>query len=250
MNMSGTRPVASYRNRLGYHSGLLAGICCMVATFMFIGHLTTKDRIAEALKQDELNMLSQVIPAHLYDNDLLGNKIKVVDLVNTEDVRMVYVGTQSDFPSAYALPAEISGYSGIIKLIIGLKPNGKIIGVRTISHTETPGLGDKIEIARDDWIRIFDGKSLSNTSAKFWAVKKDGGEIDQFSGATITPRAVVNGVRQSLEFYQNNLAQFKLTLSGEPERAKPEGSLFTNKNDNTSSDTPQINKDSLGDNKQ
>jgi electron transport complex protein RnfG len=94
------------------------------------------------------------------------------------------------------------GYSGDIKLIIGIDRTGKITGVRVTRQNETPGLGDKIEPAKSPWIFGFNDKSLSNPSGKSWAVKKDGGVFDQFSGATITPRAVVGAIHQALLYVQ------------------------------------------------
>jgi len=93
------------------------------------------------------------------------------------------------------------GYSGEIRLLLGIDENGKLLGVRVLKHTETPGLGDKIEVNRSDWITRFNGLSLGNPPEAQWAVKKDGGPFDQFAGATITPRAVVNGIRDGLRLF-------------------------------------------------
>ena len=93
------------------------------------------------------------------------------------------------------------GNSGTIKMLIGINYDGTIAGVRVLSHAETPGLGDKIETAKSDWILSFDGKSIGNPAVDQWKVKKDGGIFDQFSGATITPRAVVGATRRTLEYF-------------------------------------------------
>jgi len=93
------------------------------------------------------------------------------------------------------------GYGGAIRVLLGVDKDGRILGARVLAHTETPGLGDKIEVDRDDWILDFDGKSLGEPPPERWAVKKDGGDFDQFSGATITPRAVVKSVKQGLELF-------------------------------------------------
>ena len=93
------------------------------------------------------------------------------------------------------------GYSGEIRLMMGVAADGKLLGVRVLAHKETPGLGDKIETSKSKWIYDFEGKSLTSPSAEKWAVKKDGGVIDQLAGATITPRAVVKAVKGGLEFY-------------------------------------------------
>jgi electron transport complex protein RnfG len=100
---------------------------------------------------------------------------------------------------AFGITAQ--GYAGPIELILGLDTRGQILGVRAIAHAETPGLGDKIEASRDDWILGFNGLSLSDPPSERWAVKKDGGDFDQFSGATITPRAVVGAIKTGLAFF-------------------------------------------------
>lgn len=101
---------------------------------------------------------------------------------------------------AIALPLTGQGYSGDIKLLMGVLANGEVLGVRVLSHAETPGLGDKIEVQKNEWILGFAGLSFATLAPDQWKVKKDGGTFDQFSGATITPRAVVNAVKRGLDF--------------------------------------------------
>jgi electron transport complex protein RnfG len=86
-------------------------------------------------------------------------------------------------------------------VLIGVDTKGTLLGARVIRHKETPGLGDKIELAKSKWIRDFEGKSLESPPPEKWAVKKDGGVFDQFAGATITPRAVVKAVKEGMTFY-------------------------------------------------
>ena len=100
------------------------------------------------------------------------------------------------------------GYAGPISLVMGIDRNGEILGVRVITHVETPGLGDKIEISKSKWVLSFNGKSLDNLTLEQWAVKKDGGTFDQFSGATITPRKVVQAIRRGLDFYKSHKTEF------------------------------------------
>src|SRR5690606_7665772 len=103
------------------------------------------------------------------------------------------------------LPVETAdGYSGTIRLLVGIDAEGRLTGVRVLQHNETPGLGDKVELRKDDWILGFDGLSLRNPVASGWQVKKDGGDFDQFVGATITPRAVVAAVYNALQFFDLN----------------------------------------------
>jgi electron transport complex protein RnfG len=116
----------------------------------------------------------------------------------------LYRALKGEEVTGVAYPMTTQGYGGPIELILGLSANGEILGVRALAHTETPGLGDRIDVHRDEWIRGFDGLSLGKPPAERWAVKKDGGDFDQFSGATITPRAVVGAIKQGLELFREN----------------------------------------------
>jgi electron transport complex protein RnfG len=100
-----------------------------------------------------------------------------------------------------------TGYAGEMKLMLGIDREGKVLGVRVLAHKETPGLGDKIEVKKGDWILRFDGLSLGNPPLERWKVKKDGGQFDQFAGATITPRGVLTAIRSGLEFFAANKAK-------------------------------------------
>jgi electron transport complex protein RnfG len=144
----------------------------------------------------------QVIPASIHDNDLLVDPLQV-DLDDGGSLT-VYRGTVNLRVTALAYEVVGQGYAGDIRLILGVDADGRVLGVRVLTHTETPGLGDKIEASRDDWILGFDGLSLGNPPVTRWAVDKDGGDFDAFSGATITPRAVVGAVREGLEFFRQH----------------------------------------------
>lgn len=194
----------SYRSRLGYHSMVLGGICAIVAAFIILGHDATHEKIQNELKQDQINTLSQVLPQSLYNNDLLNSTKNIV--WNDTDTT-VYIAKQNEIPVGFAFPVVGYGYSGAIQLIMAVNTNGEILGVRVISHAETPGLGDKIEINKDQWITGFDGHSLTTKNENQWHVKKDGGDFDQFTGATITPRAVVSAVYDGLTFFKNHKSE-------------------------------------------
>ena len=119
-----------------------------------------------------------------------------------------YLALKGGEPSALILPVTApDGYSGAIHLLVGIFADGRLAGVRVLSHKETPGLGDKIELAKSDWVRSFEGKSLSDPGEDRWAVKKDRGDFDQFAGATITPRAVVKAVHGALRYFDTHRAQ-------------------------------------------
>ena len=191
----------SYFDRVGYQAGFLAGICCLMAGLILVGHGSTHERIEQALRDDKLQMLTEVIPPAMHNNDLLDDAIELPALAEATGSGTIYIAKQDDNIVGYAFTAASEGYSGVINMIMGLDSQGNILGVRVVSHNETPGLGDKIELAKDDWILSFNQLSLANTARNQWAVKKDGGQFDQFTGATITPRAVVRGILQGLDFF-------------------------------------------------
>lgn len=180
---------------LGVFALFTAGV--LAATFNL-----TKDRIQEEERKAAQKALLEIIPRDRHDNEMLEDTLSVgdfADLLNVSPDESIHIARMGGLPIAYIFPAIApDGYSGAIKLIIGVNVDGSIAGVRVLAHKETPGLGDKIDLNKDDWILDFTGKSLSNPQIEEWKVKKDGGQFDQFTGATITPRAVVNKVKQAL----------------------------------------------------
>ena len=169
----------------------------------------TAGRIANAEREAQVRALSEILPQGSYDNHLLDNSIQLHDpLLGSKSPQTAYIALKDGQPSAVILRATApDGYSGAIHLLIGIQADGRLAGVRVLGHRETPGLGDKIELAKSAWIRSFDGKSLSNPDEDGWAVKKDRGEFDQFAGATITPRAVVKAVHKALQYFDANQEQ-------------------------------------------
>ena len=154
---------------------------------------------------------------YLYDNDLLENKII---LKGRDGIPVtVYQGTKEDTVAALAFTVTGYGYGGKIQVIMAVNREGKILGVRVLSHAETPGLGDKIEMERDGWILSFNRLSLGTPTPEIWGVKKDGGRFDQFSGATITPRAVVKAVKSGLIFFEGNKQKLLIPLNIKKEKA-------------------------------
>jgi Na+-translocating ferredoxin:NAD+ oxidoreductase subunit G len=169
----------------------------------------TASRIAAAEREAQVRALGEILPAGSYDNHLLDNRIEVnARELGQRSPQSAYLALMDGAPSALILPVTApDGYSGAIHLLVGIFADGRLAGVRVLGHKETPGLGDKIELAKSQWIRSFDGKSLSNPGAEGWAVKKDRGEFDQFAGATITPRAVVKAVHGALQYFDAHRAQ-------------------------------------------
>lgn len=167
----------------------------------------TRDQIAANERATLLRKLHRLISPEQHDNVLLEDTVSVRDetLLGSDEPVMVYRARKNGEPVALVIAAIApDGYSGSIKLLVGINVDGSLSGVRVVAHRETPGLGDAIDEARTDWIRIFDGKSLQAPDVSRWAVRKDGGEFDQLTGATITPRAVVKAVRNTLLYYQDN----------------------------------------------
>lgn len=192
---------------------LLAGFGGLGTGLVVATYEATKEQIEASEKATLLKNLNNILPADSYTNTLLDNKLIVPadSLLGNTKPTTVYQAWKNSKPVAVAFSIVApDGYSGDIRLLIAIKASGKISGVRVIRHKETPGLGDKIEIAKDKWILSFNDKSLDNPDGKQWKVKKDGGIFDQFTGATITPRAVVRAVHKALDYFNDN--QKKLFL--------------------------------------
>ena len=192
----------SYRQRVGYQAMLLGGFSTLATALLVAGNLATREAIVERQQEDLQDSLSQVVPADHHDNNLLQQPLQLQD--DQGRPVTIYRGTRGMQVSAMAWEISGQGYAGEIHLILGLDAKGEILGVRVLSHAETPGLGDKIEAEKSDWILGFNGLSLGDPPAEQWQVKKDGGRFDQFSGATITPRGVVKAIKQGLSFYQTH----------------------------------------------
>lgn len=191
-----------FRKRIGYQAMLLGGFCTMATALLVMGNVATKDAI-EARQREDLNeSLAQVVPHNLYDNDLLDQPVTLSD--SKGKPHTFYRGTEGMKVSALAYEISGQGYAGEIRLIMGLDSDGKVLGIRVLSHSETPGLGDKIEVERDNWILGFNGLSLGDPPREKWKVKKDGGQFDSFTGATITPRGVLKAIEEGLVFFEDN----------------------------------------------
>jgi len=167
-------------------------------------HEVTRDRIAATERAHELARFEQVLAGRPHDNDLLADTVTLRDpeLLGANEVITAYRARFHGEPVAVLLePIAPNGYSGAIHLLIAVAPDGTVLGVRTVSHHETPGLGDFIDTRKSSWIERFAGTSHGNPDAARWRVRKDGGDFDQYTGATITSRAVVGTVGRTLEFF-------------------------------------------------
>ncbi len=192
----------SYRKRIGYQAGLLGGFTLIAAALLVMGDIATRDTIALRKAEDLKASLAEVIPPAIHDNDLLADPLTLEGPDGAPLI--VYRAREGLQVTGVAYRISGVGYAGTIELLLGLDARGTVLGTRVLSHAETPGLGDKMDVAKGDWILAFDGLNLGNPPAERWAVKKDGGDFDQFTGATITPRAILGALRGGLEFFASH----------------------------------------------
>lgn len=162
----------------------------------------TVERIQVAEREAQIRALAQVLPAGSYNNHLLDNELQLSDPLLGDRALPAYLALKDGQPSAIILQAIApDGYSGSIHLLVGVRTDGRLAGVRVLAHKETPGLGDKIELVKSPWVLAFADKSLQDPDEAHWGVKKDQGVFDQFAGATVTPRAVVKAVHRALQYF-------------------------------------------------
>lgn len=191
--------LAEWRDRLSYQPLSLGFIALATSAALVVANQMTHPKIIDAEERDLQVSLTEVLPAGFADNNLLKDTVSFAG----DDGKPVtiYRARKAGSVTGAVFQTTGRGYGGEMVVLIGLDAKGTLLGARVIRHKETPGLGDKIELAKSKWIRDFEGKSLESPPAEKWAVKKDGGVFDQFAGATITPRAVVKAVKQGMTFY-------------------------------------------------
>ncbi|MDV5390084.1 electron transport complex subunit RsxG [Shewanella xiamenensis] len=192
-------------------NGLLLALFALLCTgLVAVVNQQTFDEIKLQQQKELMGILHQLIPDELHDNELTAQctLLQNKEALGTEDALPAYIATAAGKPVAIALEAIApDGYNGNIKLIVGINTQGEVLGVRTLSHQETPGLGDKIELRKSDWVTKFVGKVLTSEDDKQWQVQKDGGDFDQFTGATITPRAYVKAVKRAVWYFTQHQAE-------------------------------------------
>ncbi|NQY26627.1 MAG: electron transport complex subunit RsxG [Piscirickettsiaceae bacterium] len=185
--------------------GLILAVFAIVATSLVtLTEENTHDKILDNERQTLLNAINVLVNHNNYNNDILADTLILGSnkLLGTRETTIAYRARLDSKPIAVILTAIApDGYNGNIKLLVGINYDGSLAGVRVISHKETPGLGDKINEKKADWILKFNNLSLQNPELSKWKVKKDGGHFDQFTGATITPRAVVTAVKKALQYF-------------------------------------------------
>lgn len=179
----------------------------------------THDAIVKSEQAEKLKLINQIVPLAQFDNDIIQDTLTIPasELLGTEDNTIAYRARLHGEPAAVVLESVApDGYSGRIALILAVRANGELAGVRVVAHKETPGLGDYIELPKNPWIKGFDGKSRAVYKDADWKVKKDGGQFDYMAGATITPRAIVKAVNKALVYYGEN--RDKLFAANEPQK--------------------------------
>ena len=190
-------------------NSLLLAMFAVCTTLLITGtYLLTKDRISEQKRIAEEKALLEIVPRERHDNSMLDDIIIVgpeTTGLGLAEEKRIYLARKGEQVVAAIIPVTApDGYTGDIELIVGVNADGSIAGVRTLSHKETPGLGDKVDTRKSDWMFSFNGRSLENPDLPGWAVKKDKGVFDQFTGATITPRAVVAATLRALQYAKAN----------------------------------------------
>ncbi|QYJ99921.1 electron transport complex subunit RsxG [Shewanella psychrotolerans] len=202
------RSIVKNATLLGLFALLCTALVALVNQFTF-------ERIKQQEDLELMRTLHQLIPDDMHDNALIEHCILIQDAaaLGVEEPLPAYIASNQGEPVAIAIETVApDGYNGQIKLIVAIDAKGEVLGVRTLNHNETPGLGDKIDLRKSPWVFGFNGQNLQDEQDKRWAVKKDGGQFDQFTGATITPRAYVGAVRRTLLYFNTN----KQTLLSRP----------------------------------
>ncbi len=188
-------------------AGILIGFALAYTLLLAYTHVVTKVPIEISEAKVRMALFSEILPENWHNNNILKDSISIApnELLGNRLPIIANRARIDNKPTAIILEALAhDGYAGDIKLLIAIKYDGSIAGVRVLKHKETPGLGDYIDILKGNWIKLFNGESLEKTSETKWAVKKDGGQFDYMSGATITPRAVVKAVHKALQYFAAN----------------------------------------------
>jgi Na+-translocating ferredoxin:NAD+ oxidoreductase subunit G len=187
---------------------LLVGVVAAAAAFMVsASHEFSKDRIAANERARLIASLNSVLDPSIRHHDLRTVRLSATDpeLLGDDDPIDVYVAIDAGEPVAAIFAAtSTDGYNAAIRLLIGVSASGAVTGVRAVGHRETPGLGDAIDIAKSGWLLQFDGSTLEMPPLPMWAVNSDDGHFDSITGATVTSRAVVKGVKNTLLYFERH----------------------------------------------
>jgi electron transport complex protein RnfG len=199
--------ILQHKKNILITTALLIAFAVSGAALVGLTFSQTEEDIKYNEKLTLLRQLNNIIPADEYNNDLLIDTItlKPEKLLGTKEPSLAYRARKDGQDVAVVISSTApNGYNGPIQMLVGIYNDGRLAGVRVVKHRETPGLGDAVNTTHSDWILGFNNKSLSNPEDKYWKVKRDGGTFDQFTGATITPRAVVKAIHHALLYFEKN----------------------------------------------
>ncbi|WP_448679633.1 electron transport complex subunit RsxG [Pseudomonas nicosulfuronedens] len=198
-------------NRALLKNALALGLLAVAAAGVVATvHQFTAQRIDTAQREARGRTLLELLPKGSYDNHPLETEVSTFDpkLLGRDEPAPAYIARLQGQTTAVVLqPVAREGYGGSIQLLVGVTAQGRLLGVRVVAHHETPGQGDRIELGKSDWLHGFDGRSLSDPAEAGWKVKKDGGQFDQFAGATVTPRAVVKATHLALQYFDGHKSE-------------------------------------------
>ena len=201
---------SSFRLPMQKNSQILAIFAIVCTAIVSLVNELTKDEIKAQEQLQLLNTLHSIIEPSRYNNDITQDCVNlssplIGNSTNDKKMQTAYIARQDNQAIAIAMTSTApDGYNGNIELIIAINMDGSVSGVRVLKHQETPGLGDEVELRKSNWITTFTGKKLFSEKDNRWAVTKDNGIFDQFTGATITPRAVVKAVKKTLLYFKDN----------------------------------------------
>lgn len=188
----------------GFTLAIIAAVCTGLVAFTW---QLTNAHIAANQQAWLERSLQPALSGLVFDNNVTESMITLQpphDLPGSE-AAVIYRVYAGDRPvAALFLVTARDGYSGPIRVLVGIDVNGSVTGVRVVEHRETPGLGDRVEASRSDWVLQFDGHSLHDPEPGGWAIKRDGGQFDQLTGASVTPRAVIKAIRETLQYFDAN----------------------------------------------
>ena len=183
-------------------AGLLVCLAAAAGATVALTHLMTRDKADANARNREMLAITAILGDAAYDNDPLEDRI-MTSAAEEEFPDVIYPARRNGALTGAVLGVTaLRGYVGPIRLLVGVDPSGRITGTSLVSHQETPGLGDLIEPGKSDWLASFAGRSLTNPEEKRWFVTSDGGAIDAISGATVSSRAVLAGIRNALIYFR------------------------------------------------
>ena len=189
---------------IGLSGTVLALFAAVTSIAIGWTYLSTKSQIDFEVRRAEARQLLEIFPAYTHDNELVDDAFTIdaeTPLLGIREARQGYRARLNGDVIGVILPTTArDGYSGDIRALVGIRRDGTVAGIRVVAHRETPGLGDKVDIRKSDWVTDFNQRSLADPTLPGWNVKKDGGVFDQFTGATVTPRAVILATRRALEY--------------------------------------------------